>query len=66
MTSAATGKTVTAADFKGKVTLLYFGYTFCPDVCPTTLSNVALMLKKLGQQGGRRAGALRHRRSQPR
>ena len=48
MTSAATGKTVTAADFKGKVTLLYFGYTFCPDVCPTTLSNVTLVLKKLG------------------
>ncbi len=50
MTSAATGKTVTAADFKGKVTLLYFGYTFCPDVCPTTLSNVALVLKKLGSK----------------
>ena len=48
MTSAATGKTVTAADFKGKVTLVYFGYTFCPDVCPTTLSNLALVLKKLG------------------
>ncbi len=50
MTSAATGKTVTAEDFKGKVTLLYFGYTFCPDVCPTTLSNVALVLKKLGSK----------------
>lgn len=50
MTSAATGKTATAEDFKGKVTLLYFGYTFCPDVCPTTLSNLALVLKKLGQK----------------
>ncbi len=48
MTSADTGKTVTAADFKGKVTLVYFGYTFCPDVCPTTLANMALVLKKLG------------------
>ena len=48
MTSAATGKTVTAADFKGKVTLVYFGYTFCPDVCPTTLSNLTTVLKKLG------------------
>ncbi len=50
MTSAETGKTVTASDFEGKVTLLYFGYTFCPDVCPTTLSNVALVLKKLGDR----------------
>ena len=50
MTSAETGKTVTAADYKGKVVLLYFGYTFCPDVCPTTLSNVALVLKKLGDK----------------
>ena len=50
MTSAATGKTVSADAFAGKVTLLYFGYTFCPDVCPTTLSNVALVLKKLGSK----------------
>ncbi len=50
MTSAATGKTVMAADFKGKVTLLYFGYTFCPDVCPTTLANVTTVLKKLGSK----------------
>ncbi len=41
MTRAADGKTVTASDFTGKVTLLYFGYTFCPDVCPLTLSNLA-------------------------
>ena len=50
MTSAATGKTVTAAAFKGKVTLLYFGYTFCPDVCPTTLANVTTVLKNLGKK----------------
>ena len=50
MTRASDGKTVTAADFKGKVVLLYFGYTFCPDVCPTTLLNVTDMLKKLGKQ----------------
>jgi protein SCO1 len=48
MTRAGDGKQVTADDFKGKVTLLYFGYTFCPDVCPTTLANVAAILRKLG------------------
>ena len=50
MTCATDGKTVTAADYKGKVVLLYFGYTFCPDVCPTTLLNITLMLKALAQQ----------------
>ena len=50
MTRASDGKTVTAADFKGKIVLLYFGYTFCPDVCPTTLLNVTDMLKKLGKR----------------
>jgi len=50
MTRAEDGKTVTADDFKGTVTLLYFGYTFCPDVCPTTLSNLAVALKRLGDK----------------
>jgi protein SCO1 len=49
MTRASDGKTVTAADFRGKIVLLYFGYTFCPDVCPTTLFNIAQMLKTLGK-----------------
>jgi protein SCO1/2 len=49
MTRASDGKTVTAADFKGKVVLLFFGYTSCPDVCPTTLMNVSTMLKSLGK-----------------
>lgn len=47
MTRASDGKTVTAADYKGKIVLLYFGYTFCPDVCPTTLVNLTQMLKAL-------------------
>lgn len=47
MTRVNDGKAVGAADYRGKVTLLYFGYTFCPDVCPLTLSNVARVLKKL-------------------
>jgi protein SCO1/2 len=42
------GKPVTAADFRGKFMLVYFGYTFCPDVCPTTLTAVADALDKLG------------------
>jgi len=41
-------KTVTAADYRGKVTLLYFGYTFCPDICPTTMANVARIMGGLG------------------
>jgi protein SCO1/2 len=50
MTDAMTGSPVTAADFRGKVTLLYFGYTLCPDFCPTTLTNLAVALKQLGKQ----------------
>lgn len=49
MTRASDGKAVTSADFKGKIVLLYFGYTFCPDVCPTTLLDIATMLKTLGK-----------------
>lgn len=41
------GKTVTDADFRGKWMLIYFGYTFCPDVCPTALSAVAGAMDKL-------------------
>jgi protein SCO1/2 len=39
---------VTAADYRGKAVLLYFGYTHCPDECPTTLANLASALKRLG------------------
>jgi len=46
----ADGKTVTADDFKGKVVLLDFGYTFCPDICPLTLANVDLVLNALGDR----------------
>ncbi len=45
---AHTGKTVTDADFRGKYLLVNFGYTFCPDVCPTTLQKMALALDELG------------------
>ncbi|PWC43478.1 SCO family protein [Azospirillum sp. TSO22-1] len=43
-----TGKAVTDADYRGKYLLIYFGYTFCPDVCPTELSTMAAALDKLG------------------
>src|SRR3954452_15492467 len=42
------GKTRTLADFKGKVVVLFFGYTHCPDVCPTTLAELAEAMKQLG------------------
>ena len=45
------GQRRTMADFQGKVTLLFFGYTQCPDVCPTTLSDLAAVKQKLGAKG---------------
>jgi protein SCO1/2 len=50
MTRADDGRTITAEEYRGKVVLLYFGYTFCPDVCPTTLTNIAQILDHLGPQ----------------
>lgn len=44
------GKTVTAADYRGKVVLLYFGYTHCPDVCPLTLAHLHQVMEQLGKQ----------------
>jgi len=43
-----TGKTRTLADFKGKVVVVFFGYTQCPDVCPTTMAEMASVMQKLG------------------
>lgn len=42
------GKTVTDADFRGKYLLVYFGYTYCPDLCPTGLQSIAHALDQLG------------------
>ena len=47
MTRASDGEPVTGESYRGKVVLLYFGYTNCPDVCPATLANIAGMLGKL-------------------
>ena len=41
------GETVTQADFAGRHMLIYFGYTYCPDICPTSLQTVALALNSL-------------------
>jgi protein SCO1/2 len=38
---------VSLSDFRGKLVLLYFGYTFCPDICPGTLANVAQALREM-------------------
>jgi protein SCO1/2 len=42
------GKPVGAADYRGKLVLLYFGYTHCPDVCPLTLAHLHVVMQKLG------------------
>ncbi len=44
------GQVRTLADFKGKIVAIFFGYTHCPDVCPTTLSDFSAALKLLGPQ----------------
>ena len=48
-----TGKARTLADFRGKVVTLFFGYTHCPDVCPTTLSDMRQVMDKLGKDSER-------------
>jgi protein SCO1/2 len=45
-----TGKVRQLSDFKGKVVALFFGYTHCPDVCPTTMADMANALKLMGKQ----------------
>ena len=42
------GKTVTDGDLKGKWSLVYFGYTHCPDACPTALNDISIALDELG------------------
>lgn len=47
------GQPITDTDFKGKPFLVFFGYTHCPDVCPTTLFDVSEVLRALGTDAGR-------------
>ena len=44
------GKVRTLADFKGKVVVMFFGYTQCPDICPTTLTEMQQVMALLGPQ----------------
>jgi protein SCO1/2 len=51
------GKAVTDADMKGKPFLVFFGFTHCPDICPTTLFDMSQLMKELGPDADR-TGAL--------
>ena len=48
-----TGRARTLADYRGKVVVVFFGFTHCPDVCPTTLGEIKLALQKLGSEAQR-------------
>ncbi|OYT98192.1 MAG: SCO family protein [Burkholderiales bacterium PBB1] len=50
------GQPRTLADFKGKVTVVFFGFTQCPDVCPTTMAELAQVKASLGKDGDRIQG----------
>ena len=47
------GKPRALADFRGKALVLLFGFTHCPDICPTTLADMAAVMKKLGPDAAR-------------
>ena len=50
MLSDHNGQNRSLGDFRGKVIVVFFGYTSCPDICPTTLSRLAAVLKALGPE----------------
>ncbi|MGH6647683.1 SCO family protein [Aquabacterium sp.] len=50
------GKKRTLADFKGKVVFVFFGFTQCPEVCPTTMAELAEVKRRLGKDGDRLQG----------
>jgi len=51
-----TGKRRTLADFRGKVVLLFFGFTHCPDMCPTALAQMAQAVERIGSDGAKVQG----------
>jgi len=50
MTRASDGREVTEADYRGQVVALFFGYTFCPDICPMTLANLSQVAGRLDER----------------
>src|SRR5258706_6087346 len=48
-----TGRRVTEQDFRGRFMLIYFGFTYCPDVCPSALQLMSAALDELGSKGDR-------------
>ncbi|MFH1344101.1 MAG: SCO family protein [Pseudomonadota bacterium] len=50
---ATNGEVVTDRTYRGKWVLIFFGYTFCPDVCPTALSNMTVAMEKLGSEAAK-------------
>lgn len=51
--TAHTGERVKASDYRGKVVVMFFGYTHCPDICAPTLQKLALLMKRLGEDANR-------------
>jgi protein SCO1/2 len=49
---ATNGQNVSDRTYRGKWVLIYFGYTYCPDACPTALNNISVALEKLGSDAG--------------
>ena len=49
----ANGRAVSNEDFPGNFQLITFGYTFCPDICPTTLAEMSVIMEKLGKASDR-------------
>ena len=54
----SSGKTRSLADYKGKVVVMFFGYTHCPDVCPTTMAELSQALQQLGPEDAKRVQVL--------
>ena len=56
--TGSAGETVKWSDFAGKYRIVYFGYAFCPDICPTDMQRVAQGLKQLKQSDPAKAGRI--------
>ena len=48
-----TGKAVIDEDYRGKWLLVFFGFTYCPDFCPTTLNEIAVVMERLGDKAAK-------------